>query len=62
MFEKHLRNSDILSKGAPQVFFKHFASKNQLPALFASGTLVENGRMRKLAIYELGYRNITFNV
>ena len=26
-----------------QVFFKHFASKNQLPGLSVSGTLVENG-------------------
>ena len=25
------------------VFFKHFASKNQLPGLSVSGTLVENG-------------------
>ena len=25
-----------------QVFFKHFASKNQLPGLSVSGTLVEN--------------------
>ena len=27
----------------PQVFFKHFASKNQLPGLFVRGTLVKNG-------------------
>ena len=27
----------------PQVFFKHFASKIQLPGLPVSGTLVENG-------------------
>ena len=27
----------------PQVFFKHFAGKNQLPGLSVSGTLVENG-------------------
>ena len=46
MFEKHLWKSGILSKDAgryPQVFFKHFASKNQLPGLSVSGTLVENG-------------------
>ena len=55
MFEKHLWKSDILSKDAgqtniftdnvtlPQVFFKHFASKNQLPGLSISGILVENG-------------------
>ena len=27
----------------PQVFFKHFASKNQPPGLFVIGTLDENG-------------------
>ena len=27
----------------PQVFFKYFASKNQLPGFSVSGTLVENG-------------------
>ena len=27
----------------PKVFFKHFASKNQLPSLSICGTLVENG-------------------
>ena len=27
----------------PQVFFKYFASKNQLPGLSVSGILVENG-------------------
>ena len=26
----------------PQVFFKHFASKNQLPGFYISETLVEN--------------------
>ena len=26
-----------------QMFFKHFASKNQLPGFYISGTLVENG-------------------
>ena len=26
-----------------QVFFKRFASKNQLPGFYVSGTLVENG-------------------
>ena len=29
----------------PQVFFKHFASKNQLPGLSISGTLVKNRLM-----------------
>ena len=27
----------------PQVFFKHFASKSQLPGFHISGTLTENG-------------------
>ena len=27
----------------PYVFFKHFASKNQLPGFYISGTLVGNG-------------------
>ena len=47
MFENHLWKSDILSKDVtrPQVFFKHFASKNQLPGLFVNGTLIENGLM-----------------
>ena len=27
----------------PQVFFKHFSSKNQLPGFYINGTLVENG-------------------
>ena len=54
MFEKHLWKSDILSKDAghiiplPQVFFKHFANKNQLPGLSVTGTLVENGLIEKL--------------
>ena len=49
MFEKHRWKSDILSKDAgenvtpPQLFFKHFASKSQLPGLSVSGTLAENG-------------------
>ena len=30
----------------PQVFFKHFANKNQQPGLSVRGTLVENGLMR----------------
>ena len=47
MFEKHLWKSDILSKDKknvtlPQVFFEHFAGKNQLPGLSTNGTLVEN--------------------
>ena len=34
----HLQNVTF-----PQLFFKHFSSKNQLPGLSVSGTLVENG-------------------
>ena len=47
--------SDTLSKDAgqwpagnvtlPQVFFKHFASKNELPGLSITATLVYNGLM-----------------
>ena len=54
MFGKHLWKSDILSKDAgenvtrPQLFFKHFASKSQLPGLSVSGTLLENGLMSML--------------
>ena len=29
------------------MFFKHFACKNQLPGLFVSRTLAENGLMKK---------------
>ena len=54
MFQKHLWKTDILSKDVetciftwnvtlPQVFFKYFASKNQLPGLSISRALVENG-------------------
>ena len=52
MFEKHLWNSDILSKDAGHVYlkchfsigvFKHIGSKNQLPGLSIIETLVENG-------------------
>ena len=46
IFEKHLWKSDILSKDGghrpAQVFFKHFATKNQLPDLSIDGTLEEN--------------------
>ena len=31
----------------PQVIFKHFASKNELPSLSVSGTMVENGLIQK---------------
>ena len=30
------------------MFFKHFASKNQLPVFFVSGTLVEHGLINSL--------------
>ena len=32
----------------PQVFFKHFADKNQLPGFYISGTLVEDGLSNSL--------------
>ena len=34
----------------PQMFLKHFASKNLLPGFYINGTLVENGLNRKLYI------------
>ena len=45
MFKKYLWRSDILSKDAGRLsaFLKHFASKNQLPGLSVSETLVKNG-------------------
>ena len=59
MFEKRLWKSDFLSKDAGRRpasllkmslfhwrFFKHFASKNQVPGLSVSGTLFENGLIR----------------
>ena len=36
-------NETTLNVTLPQVFFKHFASKNQLPGFYVSGTLAENG-------------------
>ena len=58
MLEKRLWKSDILSKDADAddlylywkchsstgVFFKHFASKSQLPGLSVRGALVKNGK------------------
>ena len=38
-----LRPASLLKMSLPQVFLKHFASKNQLRGLSISGTLVENG-------------------
>ena len=37
----------------PQVFFKHFASKNQLPGFSVSGTLVENGLKYLVFMYTI---------
>ena len=34
----------------PQVFFKHFANKNQLPGFYISETLVENGLNKGIKI------------
>ena len=44
--EKSLRLSTcILTSNAtpPQLFFKYFASENQLPGFYIKGTLVKNG-------------------
>ena len=49
-FEKQPWKSDILSTSnvtLTQVFFKHFASKNQLTGLFVSINLVEDGLTSK---------------
>ena len=39
-----------LNIALPQVFFKYFASKNQLPGFYIGGTLVENGLIREFGI------------
>ena len=39
----------------PQVFFKHFASKNQLTGFYISGTLVENGLTKKKQAHNQQY-------
>ena len=44
----------------PQLIFKHFASKNQLPVFYISGTLGKNGLM-KLFLTNLGAINITIS-
>ena len=42
----------------PQVFFKHFGSKNQLPGLSIFETLVENGlRTYQTSMMKLIYEN-----
>ena len=35
----------------PQVIFKHFASKNQLPAFYIRGTLVKNGLKDEVHVF-----------
>ena len=40
-----------------QGVFKHFASKNQLPGFYMSGTLAENGLMMHSRILHLVRRN-----
>ena len=47
----HLRINQVVSfyqqnVTLPEVFFKHFASKNELLGFCISGTLVENGLMK----------------
>ena len=37
----HLWTNQVVT--LPRVFFKYFASKDQLPSFYISGTLVENG-------------------
>ena len=70
MCQKHSWKSDILSKDADQnvtllqVFFKHYASKNQLCGFYISGTLVKNGLITGLINNSWNYRifTITFVV
>ena len=35
------------------MFFKHFASKNQLPGFYISGTFVENGLINLLIAHQI---------
>ena len=54
MVEKHLWQSEILSQdvGHGLVVCKYFASKNQLPGFYISGTSVENGLIQaKTEVY-----------
>ena len=44
---------------SPSIIFKHFASKNQLPGLSISGTLVENG-LRFFGSYVISHVWTTF--
>ena len=51
----------LLENGTlPQVFFKHFASKNQLPGFCISGTLVEKGLIRARNSAYHGGGNLSF--
>ena len=64
--------SDTLSKDAgrwpagnvtlPQVFFKHFASKNELPGLSIIGTLIENGLKINCQHYSSEFTNSILNL
>ena len=49
----HLRSNQVVgfyqqNVTLPQMFFNHFASKNQLTGFYISGTLVENGLILKM--------------
>ena len=45
----------------PHVFFKHFASKHQLPGLSVSGTLVENGLIFECSVIAKQICQTTFS-
>ena len=45
----------------PQVFFKHFASKNQLPDFYISETLVENGLKKSCYLINESYPKHLFS-
>ena len=42
----------------PQVFFKHFVCKNQLPGFYIIGTLVENGLIGKFKSKDLNIEHL----
>ena len=53
MFERHLWKSVILSKMQVDDLLKCHSSKNQLPGLSMSGTLVDNGLIRSAHVVQI---------
>ena len=62
MFDSCLTCIFALSVTQQQVFFKHFAGKNQLPGLSISQTLVENGllflNLKSIASFQINERKV----